>query len=182
MKLYILILAATVLTTLAAAQNRVEWKPGLQLTEQHFKGLRPDTPTLRSFHLSFGLDISQNDDDMDTTRSFNNAFTNFFVCDESWVDLTDATKFRYATGAFDLNEWMTRQLRKQLNENRGKLKKEGYTPLMTEVRIQFEKLSSQYQDETEDGNNLDAMVKWENKIAENLTLLSEYCKTCEPRH
>jgi hypothetical protein len=182
MKLKMLILAATMSTTLAVGQDQVEWKPGLQLTENNFKGFRPDAPTLRSFYLSFRLDISLNSEDVDTTRSVNSAFTNYFVCDESWVDFTDATKFRYATAAFDLNEWMTREIRKRLHENRRKLKKDGYGPLMDEVHTQFEKMSIEFDKETQDGNDLDALVKWENKIAENLNVLSDYCKTCEPGH
>jgi hypothetical protein len=163
------------------AQDKMEWKSGQELTASDFKAPRQESLG-QVFHLSLGLEISLNIVTADTTKSFNNSFTNVFIRDESSIDWTDATKLRYATGMFDLNEWMTREIRKRIYENRGKIKTEGYQKFLDAVRIHFEKMSEQYDKETESGFNLEAQITWENRIAENLSLLSDYCKACEPGH
>jgi hypothetical protein len=52
---------------------------------------------------------------------------------------------------------------------------------MQDCRKEFEKISTQYDRESESGNSLDKQVEWETKISEQLTELSDYCKTCTPK-
>ena len=52
---------------------------------------------------------------------------------------------------------------------------------MQECRKEFEKINTEFGKETEGGNNLDKQVEWETKISEQLTILSDYCRTCTPK-
>ena len=78
-----------------------------------------------------------------------------------------------------MDEWMARELRKRLNDNREQVLLTGHEKILNEVRSEFVIIREQYNGETEYGSNPIGQMKWESKIMERLSSLSAYCKTCE---
>ena len=83
---------------------------------------------------------------------------------------------------FDIDEWMARELRKRFNENREQVLLGDHKKILNEVQSEFVRIREQYDGETEYGSNLVGQMKWESKIIERLTSLSDFCKTCEQKN
>jgi hypothetical protein len=146
-----------------------------------FKGPAPDGSAHQSLILSFELKADLDTTKIKSVKSFNSLIVNLFNRNNSWIDWTDTSRLRYAITLFDLKEWETRQLRKRLREESNAVLRGGCDQIMQECRKDFEEISLQYDRESESGNSLDKQVKWETKISEQLTALSDYCKTCTPK-
>ncbi|MFY8036818.1 MAG: hypothetical protein ACOVMQ_06605, partial [Cyclobacteriaceae bacterium] len=82
---------------------------------------------------------------------------------------------------FDLNEWKARELRKRLNENRKKVLAGEYEEIKKQVEAEFQKIHQDYDNETDSGDNIVGQLRWESRIEEQLSILSDYCKTCGPK-
>jgi hypothetical protein len=178
-------LAAVVFLTVAShsiyGQEYLEWNEYTRLTVNDFKGPVPDGSAHQTLILSFELKADLDTTKIKSVKSFNSLIVNLFNRNNSWIDWTDTSRLRYAITLFDLKEWETRHLRKRLKEESDAVLRDEYDKIMQECRKEFEKISIQYDRESESGNSLDKQVEWETKIRGHLTELSDYCKTCTPK-
>lgn len=176
--LIITILSSLIFTT--TAQDKLEWSETRKLTVNDFKATPPDQSTGQSLIANFGLEINLKKQEIENLKSFNRQVTNLFSPQNSWIDWTDKSRLRYAITLFDLNEWMARELRKRLNENRKLVLAGQYESIQEEVRKEFEKIRQDYDHASNYGNYAMGQLNWEKKINERIFSLGEYCKTCEP--
>ena len=179
-RLIFLITILTSLTLSAAGQGRLEWSQTRKLTVNDFKGTPPNPSTGQSLIANFGLEINLKKEEIENLKTFNRQVTNLFSPNNSWIDWTDKTRLRYAITLFDLNEWMTRELRKRFNENRKIVLAGQYQSIQEKVRKEFEKIRQDYDNDSNYGNNAIGQINWETRISERIHSLGDYCKTCEP--
>ncbi len=168
------------MTLSAAGQDRLEWSQTRKLTVNDFKGTPPDPSTGQSLIANFGLEINLKKEEIENLKTFNRQVTNLFSPNNSWINWTDESRLRYAITLFDLNEWMTRELRKRFNENRKLVLAGQYQSIQEEVRKEFEKIRQDYDNDSNYGNNAIGQINWETRIIERIHSLGDYCKTCEP--
>lgn len=177
------ILIITILTGItlhAAGQDTLEWSETRKLTVNDFKATPPDPSTGQSFILNFGIETNLKKEEIENLKTFNRQVTNLFVANNSWIDWSDKSRLRYAITIFDLNEWMARELRKRLNENRKLVLAGEYQSIQEDVSKEFEKIRQDYDNETNYGNNAIRQMNWETRITERIHSLGDFCKTCEP--
>jgi hypothetical protein len=160
-------------------QNKFEWNENIKLTVNDFLGESPGPG--QTLSISFGTETDLKKEEVQSMTSFNKQVTHYFDRDNSWIDWTDTSRLRYAITLFDLREWMMREYRKRLWENREMVLAGEYAKILEEVRKEFEKIAMDYDVDSESGNNLLVQANWETKVAERLISLSDYCKTCEPK-
>ena len=185
MKQLILVLFILIsLTPKVTGQDKLEWSETLKLTVDDFKGLPPEPPAHQSLILSFRLESNLKKEDIEslkTSKTFNSRVTNSFSRYHSWIDRTEASRLRYAITLFDLNEWMTRELRRRFDENRDMVLAGYYQIIQEDVRKEFDKIRQDYNNESNSGNNPAGQTNWELRISEGILALGIYCKTCEPK-
>lgn len=174
----VLILLATLIFAVAG-QDKIEWNENKRLTINDFKGTPPDPLAHQSLIAKMGVDTNLDDPEIKTLKTFNWQVTNYFYPNDSWILWTDKSRLRYSLTLFDMDEWMARELRKRLNDNREQVLLTGHEKILNEVRSEFVIIREQYNGETEYGSNPIGQMKWESKIMERLSSLSGYCKTCE---
>jgi hypothetical protein len=179
-----LILIITLLTSLilsTTGQDKLEWSETRKLTVNDFKDTPPDPSTGQTLIANFGLETNLKKEEIENLKTFNRQVTNLFSPNNSWIDWTDKSRLLYAITLFDLNEWMTRELRKRLNENRKLVLAGQHQSIQEEVRKEFEKIRQDYNNESNYGNNAIGQINWETRISERILSLGDYCKTCEPK-
>ena len=179
-----LILIITILTSLTLSttgQDKLEWSETRKLTVNDFKATPPDPSTGQSLIANFGLETNLKKEEIENLKTFNRQVSNLFSPNNSWIDWTDKSRLRYAITLFDLNEWMTRELRKRLNENRKLVLAGQHQSIQEEVKKEFEKIRQDYDNDSSYGNNPIGQINWETRINERILSLGDYCKTCEPR-
>lgn len=169
----------TSLTFLAIGQDNLEWSETRKLTVNDFKATPPDPAAGQSLIANFGLETNLKKEEIKDLKTFNQQVINLFSPNNSWIDWTDKSRLRYAITLFDLNEWMARELRKKLNENRDLVLSGQYQSLQEEVRKEFERLRQKYDNDSNFGNNPIGQINWETRINERLIALGEFCKKCE---
>ena len=178
----ILILAIlTSMTLVANGQDKLEWMEARKLTINDFKGTPPDPLKGQSLIVNFGLETNLKTGEVENLTTFNKQVTNLFSPDNSWIDWTDQSRLRYAITLFDLNEWMARELRKRLKENRKRVLAGQQQSIQDEVTKEFEKIRQDYDNDSNYGNYAIGQLNWETRINERIHALGEYCKTCEPK-
>lgn len=170
-----------VLINATFAQGKFEWNETKKLTLEDFKGAPPDPSTEQNLIVNFGQDLDLDKTKIDHLKTFNAQVTNYFSQDSSWIDRTDQSRLRYVITHFDINEWMTREIRKGLNENRELVLRGEHQTILDEVTKAFEKIKLAYDNESNYGNNPIGQMNWETRISEQLVALADYCKTCEPK-
>lgn len=170
-----------VLINATFAQGKFEWNETKKLTLEDFKGAPPDPSTEQTMFVNFGQDLDLKKSKINHLKTFNAQVTNYFSQDSSWIDRTDPSRLRYAITHFDINEWMTREIRKRLNENRELVLRGEHQAILDEVTKAFEKIKLTYDNESNYGNNPIGQMNWETRISEQLVALADYCKTCEPK-
>ncbi len=171
----------TTLAFTAQAQERLEWNAKRKLTTNDFKGTKSDQQDMQTLKVSFGIQTNLKIEEIKNLDTFNGQVTNFFLPNESWVDWREGSRLRYAITLFDLNEWKARELRKRLNENRKKVLAGEYEEIKKQVEAEFQKIHQDYDNETDSGDNIVGQLRWESRIEEQLSILSDYCKTCGPK-
>ena len=181
MKQLITILALLTLTNSISAQDKLEWNAKTKLTVNDFKGSNPDAQKPTTLKAGFGMEANLKGEAIKNLKSFNGQVSNFFLTTESWSDWREDSRLRYAITLFDLNEWQARELRKRLNENRQLVLSGNYEQIRVKVQEEFHEIHEDYAAESDDGNNVIGQLKWETKIAEQLAVLSAYCKACVPK-
>lgn len=112
------------------------------------------------------------------TKNFNKKVHNYFLPAASWIDTTAdvAQSLRYQQTLFDLAEIYTRQMRKELRENRSQFLKNGnfVNELNNREMAAFAKRRVAYDSETRFGT-LDVLQKaWEGQIQKELAALDKY--------
>lgn len=162
-------------------QDELEWTENRKLTVNDFKATPPDPTTNQTLIASFGLRTNLKKDEIKNLNHFNQQVLNLFSQSNSWIDWTDKSRLRYAITLFDFNEWMTRELRKRLYENREAVLTGSYQPIQEEVKKEFAKLRQDYDLESNYGNNAIGQINWEIRINDAILSLGDYCKKCEPR-
>jgi hypothetical protein len=167
------------LVQLSFAQGMLEWSETKKLTINDFKGTPPDPSTEQNLLVNFGQDVNLDKSKISHLKTFNAQVTNYFSQDSSWIDRTDPSRLRYVITHFDINEWMTREIRKRLNENRELVLRGEHQAILDEVNSEFEKIKLAYDNESNYGNNPIGQMNWEKGINEQLTALADYCKMCE---
>ncbi len=168
------------ITLLSNAQDKFEWSDSKKLTMSDFKGKSPDPSTHQSLILNFGIESNLNRSEIENLKTFNSQVSFYFSRTNSWIDSTNYSKLKYANTLFDLSEWKVRELRKRLNENRELVLKGEYEKIQDNVYKEFEKLTTDYENESNYGNYIEGQMKWEMRIHEEIALLSDYCKSCKP--
>jgi hypothetical protein len=182
MKPFILIFCSSIiLHPVTFAQGKLEWSETKRLTIADFKGSPPDPSTEQTLVVSFGQDLDLDKTKINPLKTFNAQVTNYFSQDSSWIDRTDQSRLRYVITHFDINEWMTREIRKRLNENRELVLRGEHQTILDEINNEFEKIKLAYDNESNYGNNPIGQMNWETRISEQLIALADYCKTCEPK-
>jgi hypothetical protein len=181
MRLILIYTFSMCLTFSSAGQDKLEWSETRKLTVNDFKATPPDPSTGQSLIASFGLEVNLQKEEIQNLRTLNKQVTNLFSPNSSWIDWTDKSRLRYAITLFDLNEWMARELRRRLNENRKMVLSEQHQLIQEEVRKEFEKIRQDYDNDSNFGNNPMGQVNWETRISERINALGDYCKTCEPK-
>jgi len=163
-----------------SAQGRLEWSENARLTVNDFKGPAPDPSSRQSLVLGIGVEINLNVNEVKELPTFNDRLSNMFLPDKSWIDWRDESRLRYAITLFDLNEWMTREMRKQFMENRKQVLAGQQESIAQGVRLEFARTRQEYDNESSYGNNAEGQLRWEMRIKERLAALGEYCKACKP--
>lgn len=177
-----LILIGLSITTYASwAQDKFEWSEHRKLTTNDFKAPPPDPSTKQSLIAAFGLEVNLKKEGIQNLKTFNRQVVNLFSPNHSWIDWRDASRLRYANTLFDLNEWMCRELRKRLNENRTLVLSGQFESIQEGVRKEFEKIRQNYDTDSDFGNNPLGQINWETRINERLTALGDFCKTCQSK-
>lgn len=162
----------------AFAQDDIEWTDERELTVNDFKGPVPYPIPKGGASVHFGLYTSLSDNEVKLLKNFNGRVTNAFLPADSWIDWRDDSRLRYVNTLFDLNEWMTREMRKQLNAQREKVIAGNFQSIQENIRLEFEKIRSSYEQETKGGTDADKQLAWEVRINEELSALKNYCKQC----
>ncbi|MBK7650015.1 MAG: hypothetical protein IPJ20_03630 [Flammeovirgaceae bacterium] len=150
----------TSLTLRTIGQDKLEWSETRRLTVNDFKATPPDPAAGQSLIANFGLETNLKKEEIKDLKTFNQQVINLFSPNNSWIDWSDKSRLRYAITLFDLNEWMARELRKKLNENRDLVLSGQYQSLQEEVRKEFEKLRQKYDNDSNFGNN----PNWANQL------------------
>ena len=176
--LIFIIFLLTTLTFTAQGQERLEWNAKRKLTINDFKGTRSDPQDKQTLKAGFGMETNLKGQEIKNLDTFNGQVTNFFLPNESWIDWREGSRLRYAITLFDLNEWKARELRKRLNENRKIVLAGNYEDIRKKVEEEFQKIHQDYDSETDSGDNIVGQLRWESRITEQLSMLSDYCKTC----
>lgn len=161
-------------------QTKMEWSASRRLTVNDFKGAAPDPDKHQTLVLTFATDMHIKPGEEGKIDSFNDRVSHAFVADQSWIDWHDESRLRYTITLFDLGEWHARELRKRLSLNRQQVVNGGAEALRRKVDEEFMTIRSQYDSESDYGNNPEGQFKWERRISERLAALEEYCKTCKP--
>jgi hypothetical protein len=112
------------------------------------------------------------------SKNFNKRVHNYLIRSASWIDTTsDVTiALRYQQTLFDICEIYTRQLRKDLKENRKKLLKG--TQIVNELNATamsaFSRRRLAYDSETGSGTIAEKQSQWEEQVQKELAALQEY--------
>jgi len=167
-------------TFVSNSQDKFEWSDSRKLTMADFKGPAPDPSTHQSLVLNLGIEANLNKSDIENLKTFNNQIAFFFLRTNSWIDSANYSKLKYANTLFDLSEWKVRELRKQLNQNKELVLQGEYQKIQDKVHDEFAKLVTDYENESNYGNYIEGQMKWEMRIHEEIALLSNYCKSCQP--
>lgn len=130
--------------------------------------------------LGFGTEVNLDPGDIRGLATFNSRVLNLFIADRSWIDWRDESRLRYAITLFDLNEWMTHEMRRRFNENRKSVLSGQHQAIGEEVRVQFARIRQEYDNESSYGNDPAGQLRWETRINERLAALGEFCRTCKP--
>jgi hypothetical protein len=181
MKPFILTICLSLLITGTFAQGMLEWSETKKLTTNDFKGTPPNPSTAQGLFVNFSQDVNLDKSKISHLKTFNAQVTNYFSQDSSWIDQSDPSRLRYVITHFDINEWMIRALRKRLNENRDLVLRGEHQSILDEVNVEFEKIKLAYDNESNYGNNPIGQMNWETRISEQLAVLADYCKICEPK-
>jgi len=176
----ILLLVAVTCVASSVEAQRLEWSETRKLTVNDFKGPQPDPASGQSLIASFGLEVTLGKEEDRNLATFNGTVINSFSPANSWIDWRDQSRLRYAITLFDLNEWMARELRRRLNENRKIVLSGEYQSIQEDVRTEFDKIREEYDNDSNYGNHPIGQLNWETRISERLTSLGDYCRTCGP--
>ena len=109
-------------------------------------------------------------------KNYNEFVENIMLKKASWLDTLDQeidAQLRYQQLYFDLNEVYARTIRRLLIENKKEIVK-GNNKLnlkLEQLRNEHAKLKAQMESETEGGQNIDEVQKWEDLISEMLNEL-----------
>ncbi|MBL7875659.1 MAG: hypothetical protein JNL53_08340 [Cyclobacteriaceae bacterium] len=169
------------MTLTIAGQHKLEWSETKKLSVNDFRGTPPDPSTGQSLIINFGIEVNLKKEEIQNLQAFNKQVLNFFSPSNSWIDWTDNSRLRYAVTLFDLQEWMARELRKRLNENRNVVLSGQHQSIQEEVRKEFDKIRKDYDTDSNFGNYALGQINWETRINERLNALGDYCKTCGPK-
>jgi hypothetical protein len=160
------------------AQEDIEWTDERELTVNDFKAPVPYPIPKGGANVHFGMHISLSDDEVRLLKNFNGRVTNVFSPANSWIDWRDDSRLRYVNTLFDLNEWMTRELRKQFNTHREEVLAGKFQNIHDRVRMEFEKIRASYEKETRGGTDAAQQLAWEVRINDELSIRKNFCKAC----
>ncbi len=163
-------------------QNKIEWSESYRLTVDDFLANAPNTGTIQTVQGHISIEYQFMNYELMGSKNFNKNVTCYFYKTASWIDKGENTNklLRYAQTIFDMNEWMARELRKRFRENKGQLFAGKQNEIYEQLTKEFADIQSRYSKETDYGAIEEKQIEWENKIKNELVLLSDFCKTCKP--
>ncbi len=173
-----LLLLGLLFSTLSNAQEKIEWSPSQKITVNDFKGPAPDAKTRQTLIAHTGIESKLTGPDIKLLKNFNPQVANYFFPGDSWILASDKSRLAYFTALFDMNEWMARELRKRCKENRKVVLAGQYELIYAQLAGEFAQIREQYDQETDYGYNKTKQQEWEKKIAERISDLSDFCRTC----
>jgi hypothetical protein len=163
-------------------QNKLEWTDNYKLNIEDFQANAPNTGSMQTVQGHTTIQYQFANYELIASKNFNKNVTCYFYRTASWIDKGENTQIllRYAQTTFDLNEWMARELRKRFRENKGQLLNGKQNEIYEQLAKEFADIQSQYSKDTDFGTVDVNQAEWENKVKENLNLLSDFCKACKP--
>ena len=167
---------------MATAQSKLEWTENYKLTLDDFQASAPNASAMQTVQGHTTVEYQFNNYEIIGSRHFNKNVTCYFFRTASWIDKGEKTEqlLRYAQAIFDMNEWMTRELRKRFRENKKQLLAGKQNEIYEQLATEFANIQSRYSKETEHGTIDSKQSEWEARIKNELAMLSDYCKTCKP--
>lgn len=163
------------------AQTKLEWSEKKRLTTSDFKGPAPDPAKNQNLIVRTGFENKVSVSDLAGREHFNDAISNVFFPDDSWINWSDPSRLRYFLTCFDIDEWKARELRKRYYHNKKELTKESIAKIYSEVQLEFNLIHEQYNTDTNYGEHAQGQMNWEMRVSDKILALSDFCKSCQPK-
>ncbi len=179
MRVFVFVLLMIVSGCLSAQnQNRdiILWSDVRRLTIEDF-AFDIDDKAVSTTFAQFYMEHNVNGFDF-LTKNFNQKVRNNFICSASWIgpSANKELALMYQQTLFDICEIYTREFRKLLKENRRRFWNgvEFVSDLNNQVITEFAKRRTDYETQTEFGNNLLKQHEWELQIRKELDALKDF--------
>lgn len=177
-------------TTIAFAQNTIEWSKGVELQFSDFRS--PATrigessifslSTSASFDFAFYMSNAQ----FMFTKNFNNKVNCTFNRDASVLVAPDSSSasdlLLFARYDFDLAELYARKLRKKLYEEKGAFSNVNFfRPVFDQLQQEFSVRHTNAAKATELGRNREELLALQKQVWQEIDELNDFCKECKPQ-
>lgn len=179
MKSYFILIACLLIAASSFGQSGKDylaWSSARKLSVDDFRIKTKDLQASTSYGQYF-MDFELRGFDA-FSKNFNKKVHNYFIRSASWIDTTSdvATSLKYQQTLFDICEIYTRQLRRDLKENRKQLLKgtQVANELNAAAVTAFSNRRLAYDSETRFGTDKEKQVQWEQQIQTELNALQEY--------
>lgn len=156
----------------------LEWSASRKLTFEDFKKVPENPYTVETVILNLGINSTLDSVKLPALKTFNGQVITVFYPTFSWIDKSNTTGLQYSNTVFDIYEWISREFRKRLNENRELVLAGKVKEISEELNREFTLILEAYDAETKSASNLLEQMKWESHISQQLISLSAYCKSC----
>jgi hypothetical protein len=160
------------------AFESIEWSSTRRLTFEDFRKVPENPLTVETVILHLGVNSTLDSLKLPQLKTFNGQVTTVFYPTFSWIDKSNRTGLQYSNTVFDIYEWISREFRKRLNENRARVLDGKVREISEELNREFTLILEAYDAETKSASNLLEQMKWESLISQKLQALAAYCKSC----
>ncbi|TVZ15286.1 hypothetical protein [Maribacter sp. MAR_2009_72] len=190
MKHFLIIIFLAYCSSLATAQEPIEWTPDYELQLTDYRSPESEiNSALTSYSIYSGskIDFSFNMNSVSFmfTKNFNSKIKAVFhpnlavlVAPDS---LTAQQLLQFGRYDFDLVELYARKIRKKVYEEKGAFSDSKlFQPIFNEYQEEMNTVSAQVFKATDFGKDTELLIKEHNKVIDGINQLSEFCMTCKP--
>lgn len=184
-----LILFFLLLSTIANAQNTIEWDGNYQLQLSDFQSAatKINGGNVYSLNSSSTIDFSfsMSNAEFMFTKNFNSKVDCYFKRGAAVLVAPDSQRAQdlldFARYDFDLSELYTRKFRKKMFEEKGAFSNISFfKPLYDEIQKEFVDRNATASTETDLGHDKEKLKKLHEAVLVEIAELSDFCKTCKP--
>lgn len=185
-----LVLLLLCLNQFAFSQNNIEWKEDVTLNLNDFQSTVSKVDSeLKTFTCRAALNVDffyqMSFFQFMFTKEFNSKITATFQKTASYIQAPDSAVasylLDYSNFAFDLTELYARRFRKELFEKKKFFSRtDFYQPIYKKLVSELNERMAEVSAKSELGKIKSTLIEERKKVQEELLLLQDFCKSCDP--